>query len=249
MAILVFSMRFHINFSTLYLLCLLSVSFTSTGIAQTFKSGDQKVQLVELYSSQGCSSCPPAQRWLNAFTESPELWKRVVPVVFHVDYWDYLGWKDPYSSANFSARQRQFKQQGLARSVYTPGFFVDGKEWTGFFKRSELPQRSIGAPELIVDLDDSALTASYAGADSKMLSLHVALLGMNLKTYVPAGENKHRTLKENFIVLTHHSFDSINGTWQAEINLPTDAPNLALAAWVTRKGSLTPLQSVGGIIK
>lgn len=53
----------------------------------TFESGTEQVTLVELYSSQGCSSCPPAQRWVNQFKGNPQLWKKVIPVVFHVDYW------------------------------------------------------------------------------------------------------------------------------------------------------------------
>jgi hypothetical protein len=239
-------MRLSISFLTLFVLCVLNLWMSSSSTAKTFTSGTQKVQLVELYSSQGCSSCPPAQEWLNKLTSSPELWKGIVPVVFHVDYWDYLGWKDPYSSADFSARQREFKQKGLARSVYTPGFFVDGSEWTGFFKRSNLPQQFAKAAELIVDLNQTSMTASYAGSDTATLSLHVAVLGMNLSTYVPAGENRRRTLKENFIVLEHHTFDSDNGKWQAEINIPTNETNLALAAWVTQKGNVKPLQSTGG---
>jgi hypothetical protein len=64
--------------------------------ASHFESGELRVNLLEMYSSQGCSSCPPAERWLNQFTADPDLWKRFIPVVFHVDYWDDIGWKDPF---------------------------------------------------------------------------------------------------------------------------------------------------------
>jgi hypothetical protein len=216
--------------------------------AQTFSSGQHKVQLVELYSSQGCSSCPPAQQWLNNYRKSPDLWKNVVPVVFHVDYWDYLGWKDPYSSSDYSSRQRQFKQQGLARSVYTPGFFVNGKEWTGFFNRRTLPDDHDSASELIVNIEEGKITASFQNASNNSLLLNVAVLGMDLSTYVKAGENHNRTLKENFIVLNHTVIESNNGEWESNIAIPSTSNNLALAAWVTPKGKLTPLQSTGGLI-
>jgi len=81
-----------------------------TGIVRAdplvLNSGKAQVTLVELYTSQGCSSCPPADRWLNEFTDSDRLWTQLVPVALHVDYWDYLGWEDPYASAENSARQR-----------------------------------------------------------------------------------------------------------------------------------------------
>ena len=63
-----------------------------------FESGPTQVNLLELYTSEGCSSCPPAEAWLSEFSESEDLWRAVVPVSFHVDYWDNLGWKDIFSS-------------------------------------------------------------------------------------------------------------------------------------------------------
>ena len=61
-------------------------------------SQNKQFILIELFTSQGCSSCPPAEKWLNQFIKDKELWEKYIPVAFHVDYWDYLGWKDPYSN-------------------------------------------------------------------------------------------------------------------------------------------------------
>src|SRR5210317_1284191 len=94
-----------------------------------FSSGDRRVTLLELYTSQGCSSCPPAESWLNRFTDDDRLWKQVVPVAFHVDYWDYLGWRDPYALPQYSDRQRRYRSKGKVSAVYTPGFVVNGGEW------------------------------------------------------------------------------------------------------------------------
>src|SRR5450432_1176256 len=70
-----------------------------------FTSGSSQVALVELYTSEGCSSCPPADQWLGALKDDAGLWKEFVPVEFHVNYWDSLGWKDRLSSPAYTARE------------------------------------------------------------------------------------------------------------------------------------------------
>ena len=71
----------------------------------SFSSPVQQATLIELYTSEGCSSCPPADSWLSQFKDNEHLWTQIVPVSFHVDYWDNLGWRDRFSSAEFSRRQ------------------------------------------------------------------------------------------------------------------------------------------------
>src|SRR5687768_10063986 len=73
-----------------------------------FQSGPNRTALLELYTSEGCSSCPPAEAWLSRVKSDARLWKEFVPVAFHVDYWDYLGWRDPFGMANYSERQRAY---------------------------------------------------------------------------------------------------------------------------------------------
>ena len=73
-----------------------------------FQSPERQVALVELYTSEGCSSCPPAESWLSGLKEKPGLWSEFVPVAFHVDYWNYLGWRDKWSSKEYSDRQRDY---------------------------------------------------------------------------------------------------------------------------------------------
>ena len=79
-------------------------------------SGVAQVTLLELYTSQGCSSCPPAERWLNAYIDSDDLWTKTVPVAFHVDYWDYLGWKDSLADSAHGERQRAYARAGRTGS-------------------------------------------------------------------------------------------------------------------------------------
>lgn len=73
-----------------------------------FQSSVKQTTLIELFTSQGCSSCPPADRWLNSFTDDPRLWKEIVPIAFHINYWDRLGWKDPFATEKFTERQYNY---------------------------------------------------------------------------------------------------------------------------------------------
>src|SRR6266513_5976808 len=108
-----------------------------------FQSDATQTSLLELYTSEGCSSCPPAEAWLSRLKESPKIWKNFVPVAFHVDYWDRLGWKDSFATRAYSERQRDYAGQWRSDSVYTPGFVLDGKEWRGWFSHGEpRPARS-----------------------------------------------------------------------------------------------------------
>lgn len=214
-----------------------------------FSSGDQQVQLVELYTSQGCSSCPPAEKWLNKFKSDDRLWKQVVPMAFHVDYWDYLGWRDSYASNAYSARQRQYRQQGNVRSVYTPGFVLNGKEWKGWFSRDPLPSDVIEHSVLSASLQNGQLTASYANSPSPgELVLNIAVLGFDIESAIAGGENAGRKLRHEFTVLAHDKHSSNSGGWQVSLpNVKSDAARrFGLALWVSPVNKLQPLQATGG---
>ena len=94
----------------------------------TASSGAGTAALVELYTSEGCSSCPPADRWL-ATLGSRYPGGNVVPLALHVDYWDYIGWKDPYAKREFSLRQRKFSQLQRMALVYTPQVLLQGRDF------------------------------------------------------------------------------------------------------------------------
>src|SRR5438477_6911637 len=82
-----------------------------------FESGPKKVQLLELFTSEGCSSCPPAEASLAPLVKDSRLWRAFVPIAFHVDYWDRLGWKDPFASSEWTKRQRVYADNWNAESV------------------------------------------------------------------------------------------------------------------------------------
>ena len=88
------------------------------------RSGAQTAALVELYTSEGCSSCPPADRQLSMLRESLAADANFVPLALHVDYWDYIGWKDSYARTAFGERQQWLVNLHRQTSMYTPQFFV-----------------------------------------------------------------------------------------------------------------------------
>src|SRR5258706_10682079 len=108
----------------------LALSMGTAQAAQcTAKSDGKTVALVELYTSEGCDSCPPADRWLSSLGPRGFAPDRVVPIALHVDYWDYIGWKGPYARAAHSARQRKMAKLARAAMVYTPQVLLQGQDF------------------------------------------------------------------------------------------------------------------------
>lgn len=212
-----------------------------------FTSKPTRTHLIELFTSEGCSSCPPAEAWLSKLKNTPGLWTDFVPLAFHVDYWDRLGWRDPFASKEWTARQYRYSASWKSTSVYTPGFVLDGREW----RNSGVPPASSETPGVLsIALNNSnRVTASFhpAKADARSFDVHVARLGFDLKINVKAGENSSRQLLHDFVVLAVS--DARLTTGETEVKLPSnpDAPGRqAIVAWVTEAGSMEPLQTVGG---
>lgn len=218
------------------------------------ESPDRQVQLIELYTSEGCSSCPPADRWLSGLKDDPRLWHEIVPVAFHVDYWNYLGWPDRFSSGAYSERQRRYAAAGGLRTVYTPGFVVNGREWRGWFRGRMLQHRGEPAAGTLSGAgSETALQIRYQPAArlDGPLQVHVARLGFDLHTEVGGGENDGRGLQHDFVVLGYeeHPLQRQGTEHRALVQLPParePAARQGLALWVTRKGDLRPLQAAGG---
>ena len=221
-----------------------------------FQSATNRAVLLELYSSEGCSSCPPAEAWFSQLKSNPRLWKDVVPVGFHVDYWDELGWKDPFATSSFSERQRAYSARWKSESVYTPGFVLNGKEWRGWFNRNGLPRPSIEPVGLLTASSDEGkkwmIHFAPTTRNGGTFDFHLALLGCELSSDVKAGENRGRRLDHDFVVLTMHSAPA-EGTGDVLIAEISSTPparfapkRMAIAVWVTRRGELEPIQAVGG---
>jgi hypothetical protein len=236
----------------LLLAALLPIAQASTEDRE-FVSGEGKVSLLELYTSEGCSSCPPAEEWFSQLRQNPLLWKQIVPVAFHVDYWNYLGWPDPYSSPEWSARQREYCRLWKARSIYTPEFVLNGHEWRigDNFSSGSNP----GVLKLKVsktgEVDASFAPISQTGGP---YLLHVAPMACGVSQEVPRGENAGRTLHHDFIslALAHAPLEvDSKGVLYAHLNIPKEVAKKmdAVAAWVSTGSHPAPIQSVGGWTK
>src|SRR5258708_2091955 len=105
----------------------------------TVRSGPNTAALVELYTSEGCSSCPPADQWLSSFARTRRA--LVVPIAFHVSYWDYIGWKDAYAELRFGERQRERAKASGASMVYTPQVMIGGRDFREWSSEAQVERR------------------------------------------------------------------------------------------------------------
>jgi len=236
------------------ILIILGYSTLSTALAtdpQTFASGPKQIQLLELYTSEGCSSCPPADQWFSTLGQHPGLWTDFVPVAFHVTYWDYLGWKDRFSQKEFDQRQKDRAKSARA-VVYTPGVFYGGNEYRRWRLNRAAPKAKANhaVGELTVEVRGNLVEARFEASDIvQPAQFELALLASNQETAVRAGENRGRTLAHDFVVaaLKQHPLRRQDSVWTASFSLPENIefePN-AIAAWVSTEDGV-PLQATGG---
>jgi hypothetical protein len=231
-----------------------------------FQSGPAQVALVELYTSEGCSSCPPAEKWLGELRTAAGLWRRFVPVAFHVNYWDHLGWRDALATKEFTQRQYTYADAWGASGVYTPCVIRNGAEWRsrdGADALAEKNPRAAGALALAWEPDGTCrITFTPAPPTAKdTLAVSVALLGGGIVSQVKAGENSGRELHHEFVALrlaTAPLTRGDDGIYSATLRVPPTPPSdrklpvfsrRAVAGWVSEPGKPAPLQATGGWIE
>jgi hypothetical protein len=232
--------------------------------AKEFSSGVQATDVLELYTSEGCSSCPRADRWFSTLVNKQGVFKDFVPMAFHVDYWDYIGWKDRFASAEFSQRQRRHVVNGNTRQSYTPQFVANSQEWSAWLSGSrqwEPRNTNVGVLKVSMPEQSNTLTVSFKpqtnnwstnAVKPKNYVLNVAVLGMGLSSDVTAGENHGVRLKHDFVVLSHQAQTVAAGSsaWQlAKPQIPQRGQrNSAIAVWLSVPGSQTVVQATGGYL-
>ncbi len=212
-----------------------------------FESGERAVELIELYTSEGCSSCPPAESWITDLKDHSKLFKDFVPLAFHVDYWDYLGWRDEFARSAHGARHYTFKRQGLVNGVYTPELIVSGIEWRSWFRGDKTwPSSNKKVGNLKVEIKDGLFRAQYTD-DLNSPVIKAALLGFDFEREIGAGENRGRILQQDFIVLDLVSSENKLNQW---LNLPSSKikspTKTAYVFWVEEQGRQVPIQATGG---
>ncbi len=209
-------------------------------------SGPQRTSLIELYTSEGCNSCPPADRWLAALPADPA-W---IALAFHVDYWDQLGWKDRFGSPEYSQRQRVSAHKRGSRRVYTPQVLADGLEHVRWYSQA-LPRRDqndspvmtlslrewgTGQAELEVLSDPSVIEHALINA---------AIVETGLSTDVRNGENGGRTLQHAHVVRSWTYGDGAERV-RLQLPIPTDLSQAhsSVVAWIEERDSGVPLQAL-----
>jgi hypothetical protein len=215
-------------------------------------SGPNTAALVELYTSEGCNSCPPADRWLSTLKPG-----KVVPLSLHVDYWDYIGWKDPYARREFSQRQRKLSQLQRMALVYTPQVLLQGRDFrqwgTPVFEREverinarpaaariRLGVLSMGDASVTVQAEAEVLDASHR----RDAALFIAAYENKLSSRVTAGENRGETLRHDYVVLEWVEAPALNIRRDLPL-LPKAVPaNSGVAAFVQNRRTGEVLQAL-----
>jgi len=192
----------------------LVISCAASAATCEARSGDTRAVLVELYTSEGCSSCPPADRELmrigDETARAADRDVRVVPIALHVDYWDSIGWKDPFAQSLFTERQTWEIRANHRRTSFTPHFFVNGRELEDW--RSDLAKAIAAKPEvargarLEVKAEPQGPRALKIHVDGMVgrpgdspLQLFVAVTENRLSSQVIAGENRGSRLDHDHV--------------------------------------------------
>lgn len=228
------------------LLCSLLAARADT---PAFTSDVRRTHLLELYSSEGCSSCPPAEAWLGELRTAPGLWRDFVPVALHVNYWDRLGWRDRFASRAHTDRAYRYAAAWRRGNVYTPCFVLDGAEAGARGPATGLQAATDRSGVLTARLTgDGRVEVDFAAAAPGDYAVTVALLGGGIVSPVRAGENGGRTLRHEFVALAlaEAPLPAGHAVVRLAAAAPAGVPRRALAVWVTRRGELAPVQATGG---
>jgi hypothetical protein len=164
--------------------------------------------VVELFTSQGCASCPPADALIHDIANDPAMRGRVIPLAFHVDYWDSLGWRDPFSSADWTQRQARYARTMRLSSAYTPQAVVNGSRQVVGSDRAAMSaalekasnEKPSGEIALTARRDGNSLIATIHANVPATDDLMLAIVEDGVTTKIEHGENAGRTITNDAIV-------------------------------------------------
>lgn len=180
-------------------------------------SGAQATPVVELYTSEGCSSCPPADRWLSHLKPAAAQ-GRVVAQAFHVGYWDYIGWVDRFAAPAHTARQRQLAAQNGLSGIYTPQLVVNGHDTRDYDKvlarRAEPAGASIRIVRGAADAFEATVTPTDAGS---RWAAYWTVTENGHSSKVKAGENAGELLQHDFVVRQYVAAGQYQGPQQLKL--------------------------------
>ncbi|MEO8413732.1 MAG: DUF1223 domain-containing protein [Ginsengibacter sp.] len=203
----------------------------------------KNIAVLELFTSQGCSSCPPADRLVGTYTKQ----ENVIVLSFHVDYWDRLGWKDPFSSKEYTKRQYNYASP-LNASVYTPQLVINGQtEMIG----SDANKISSVLHKIFSEQPDAVLAIQNVNPQNRKLDIsfnatgytgnsivNIALVDKKTTTAIKAGENGGITLTNYNVVRNFKTINEVNaGNNVSEIDIPgkADLKNMSVVIFLQQK--------------
>jgi hypothetical protein len=209
------------------------------GAACSAKSGPQSVPLAELYTSEGCSSCPPADRWLSTTFSKTSPRSSGIALAFHVDYWDRLGWKDRFATPAFTQRQYDGMRASGTRFVYTPQVMIQGRDFPQWHGRDAIAALTAAAAKparaeiaLTAEREPGSILVKAtarvpSAADRKGAALYVALADDGLSSEVKAGENAGTRLVHDNVVRVFRAGPLPDATgemrWDVKLPIPAEA--------------------------
>ena len=188
--------------------------------------------VVELFTSQGCSSCPPADKVFSKIVDRDD----VIAIALHVDYWDYLGWKDEFADPSFTQRQRAYARAARSRTVYTPQMIVGGVDHivgTRSMELADLVQKHKSAPNPVsvtLQRDGDRVRIAASGDVGKGAVVHILTYTPKATVDIRRGENAGRTLDYHNTVNKIVEIAKWNGAsdYRAAVQMPNDAPVVVL---------------------
>jgi hypothetical protein len=239
---------------TLFTLCILAPGPAHPAGCDV-ASGAKTRALLELYTSEGCSSCPPAEQWVG---DIPRTNPAVVPLTLHVPYWDYIGWRDPFSQPVFAARQRWLVQLNHSAAIYTPHFFVSGTEVQNW-PQGLLPAIGVinaGPAQATIKLHVGSPGGRVLGVDARISApqqgqpaLFLVVTESGVFSQVARGENAGRAFRHQYLAREWQGPFAVKGgvlNIRRELTLPESyhMANLDVVAFVQDMTSGEILQAL-----
>jgi len=209
------------------ILCVAAFSFAQSASAQN-------TIVVELYTSQGCSSCPPADKLLHDLAKRDD----IIALALHVDYWDYIGWKDEFADPRFTERQKGYARAAGARSIYTPQMIIGGQDHVIGTRPGEvtthLSRHSTKSPAIEIVTERSGASATVRAQAVERVTggviVQVVTYRPTFTVSIKRGENAGRTLDYANVVTSWTEAERWNGrgSYQFNVTLPTADPAVVL---------------------
>lgn len=234
---------------------LIGLLLGSTVVSAAPPHSEQAPVVLELFTSQGCSSCPAADALLSRLGRSQTGGPEIIPLAYHIDYWNELGWHDPFSRVEWTRRQHAYAR-ALQAHVYTPQLVLNGRsELTG--SDEQRLRRELAAARRMPALAQLSMTLSHPDADERRLTVQIraqrsselaqreltimmAVVESGLTTSIEGGENSGKTLQNDFVVRRLQSLFSLSPKTSAaeerrvimELDPAWDVAHLSLAAFL-----------------